>query len=128
MAPADGNDGNHSSVSSEGKLWQYNFRTNFEVLPVTYVFGSVDSPLITILITGFCENEEEILQASSGDTDSHSSSSPPASSDDATRRISQDESVSDDECNMYFYDTAAARQMNACSGDESSPTSSGVRK
>ncbi|KOB75822.1 Uncharacterized protein OBRU01_06716, partial [Operophtera brumata] len=78
------------------------------------------------LYHSFCENEEEILQASSGDTDSHSSSSPPVSSDDATRRISQDESVSDDECNMYFYDTAAARRMNACSGDESSPPSSGA--
>lgn len=82
--------------------------------------------LKVLLNAGFCENEEEILQASSGDTDSHSSSSPPVSSDDAIRRISQDESVSDDECNMYFYDTAATRQMNACSGDEGSAPACGV--
>ncbi|KAL0832898.1 hypothetical protein ABMA28_001045 [Loxostege sticticalis] len=72
--------------------------------------GPSDGNHSSVSSEGFCENEEEILQQSGGDTDSQESSSPPVSSDDAQRRVSNDDSVSDDECNIYFYDSAAARR------------------
>lgn len=45
-----------------------------------------------------------------GDTDSQDSS-PPISSDDAQQP--RDDSVSDDECHLYFYDATAARRVAA---------------
>ncbi|XP_037296469.1 zinc finger SWIM domain-containing protein 8 [Manduca sexta] len=72
--------------------------------------GPSDGNHSSVSSEGFCENEEEILQVSGGDTDSHSSSSPGVSSDDATRRVSHDDSVSDDDCQLYYYDAAAARR------------------
>ncbi|XP_048478833.1 zinc finger SWIM domain-containing protein 8 homolog isoform X3 [Plutella xylostella] len=80
--PAPQNDGNHSSVSSEG----------------------------------FCENEEEILQQSGGETDSQESSSPAGSSSDGQRRVSNDDSVSDEECPLYFYDATSRPEPGTSGG------------
>ncbi|CAK1546179.1 unnamed protein product [Leptosia nina] len=75
--------------------------------------GPSDGNHSSVSSEGFCENEEEmqVSGADGGDTDSQDSTSPPISSDDA--RQPRDDSVSDDECHLYFYDASAARRVAA---------------
>ncbi|CAH4038302.1 zinc finger SWIM domain-containing protein 8 homolog isoform X1 [Pieris brassicae] len=74
--------------------------------------GPSDGNHSSVSSEGFCENEEEmqVSGADGGDTDSQDSS-PPISSDDAIPP--RDDSVSDDECHLYFYDATAARRVAA---------------
>ncbi|XP_038223237.1 zinc finger SWIM domain-containing protein 8-like [Zerene cesonia] len=73
--------------------------------------GPSDGNHSSVSSEGFCENEEEmqVSGADGGDTDSQDSTSPQGSSDDA--RQPRDDSVSDDECHLYYYDANAARRI-----------------